>query len=181
MDKKLHFSNEQILSQVTLLSVLKGAKLLDTFGCWLLAGFGAALTFIIANNISKDIQNIKIPITIFIIAICICIIQKYLAVIITCGFEANEETERRISALAEKNKDILIDFDFDKYYKEIEKPYWWPSKFILRFFFQKIAKGDLNASVRSLIHCFQAQGTLVFIQAVLLIICSWQLILKINP
>src|SRR3989338_4763326 len=41
-------------------------------------------------------------------ATCICIIQKYLAVIITCGFEASEETERRISALTEKDKNILI-------------------------------------------------------------------------
>lgn len=181
MNKKLNFSNEQILAQATLLSVLKGSKTLDTFGCWLLAGFGAALTFIITNNISKGIQNIKSPITIFIIATCTCIIQKYLTVIITCGFEASEEAERKTSALAEKDKDILINFNFDKYCEEIEKPYWWPSKFILRFFFRKIAKGDLNASVRSLIHCFQAQSTLVFIQAVLLIICSWQLILKINP
>ena len=179
--RKINSSNEQILAQATLLSVLKGAKPLDSFGCWLLAGFGAALTFIITNNISKGIQNIKIPITIFIIATCICIIQKYLAVIITCGFEASEETERRISALTEKDKNILINFDFDKYCKEMEKPYWWPSKFIIRLFFQKIANGDLNAGAHLLIHCFQAQSTLVFIQAILLIICSWQLILKINP
>ncbi len=178
--EKLQFSNEQILAQASLLSVLKGAKLLDNFGCWLLASFGAALAFIIANNISRDLLIIKVPIIIFICATCICIIQKYLAITIACGFEANEETERRILVLIEKDKNIFTNFNFDKFCEEMEKPYWWPSKLIIRSFFHKIAKGDLNASVRLLVQCFQVQSMLVFIQAILLMVCSWQLIFRIN-
>lgn len=178
MNKKLQFSNEQILAQVAFMAALKSTKTIDAFACWLLAGFGIALSFIIANCASINVSTIKIPLIFFFIATSACVIQKYLAVIITCGFETSDEVEKKIRILLNKNGNMFDDLDFEKYFKEAKKPYWMPLKFILHISFEKLKKGDLTANARFLIHCFQAQGVLVFIQAVFLIVCAWKLLLK---
>lgn len=175
----MNFTNEQLVAQETLFGSLKGAKTLDAFACWFLAGFGSAITIIIVNLNLVKISNVKIPIIIFLIATCACIIQKYLSVIITCGFESNEEAKKRILSIAEKNEKILIDFDLGKYFKEIEKPCWFISKRIIKYFFKKISNGDLTAVARFLIYCFQIQCFLVFGQAILLIISAWGILQRL--
>ena len=180
-NKKLQFSNEQLIGQASLLGSLKGTKTLDTFAGWILAGFGTALTFIIANVTPIDFNKLKSALIIFIVATVFCAIQKYLAIIVICVFESSEEVNKRISSLVEKNPNIFDTFSWEKYFKEIERPYWPISKQIIRFFNKKLIDGDLNAGARLFIHCFQTQSILVVIEIVLLIICAWQLITIINP
>ena len=169
----MKFTNEQIIAQEALFGSLKGSKIVDTFACWLLAGFGAALTIIITNIGLQKISENKIYVAIFLIATCICIIQKYISVIITCGFEANEEVKKRILLLSQVNKDIFKDFDFEKYSTEVLKPYWKFSRRFIDSILKKVINGDLNAGGRVFIYCFQVQSILVLVQALLLIISAW--------
>lgn len=179
-NKKYNFSSEQIIANATLLGSLKGAKTLDTFAVWLLAGFGAALTFIIANIIPVDLNKLKFSLITFILATTVCVLQKYLAVIVSSSYDSSEETQKKIFLLLEKNENIFDNFDWRKYFEEIEKPFWPISKQIVQFFNNKLLNGDLNASARLLIHCLQAQSILVIIEITLLIICAWQVIIKIS-
>ena len=149
----------------------------STFATWLLAGFSAAFTLILANieEVSKFIEtaSIKEALFIFLYSMALAVIQKWLNTIIQGAFKGGEEGAKLDAALIQSgvqiNPEILL--------QEIENASWYPAKFLIKRQYNKVRAGDLLVGGRQQFKLAQLQGFLLLTQMGFAI---WSLVVLIN-
>jgi hypothetical protein len=141
------------------------SAVLDSFGVWLLAGFGAAISLIVVNLSSiKDyipISNIRHAILLFLVATICALLAKYLASIIS-AMAINSENGRQIGNDLPPNT-----VNFESILLEIETATFYPARWLVSSSFRKVRQGDFAASGRLTYKLAQIQGILLFAEVAL--------------
>ena len=91
-DKIKHLQEQVFANSLLTVGAGKSSAVLDSFVSWLLGGFGAALALVLSNLDSiapfVPIEAIKSSATIFMVAVVVGVVEKYLAAIVTGGAES---------------------------------------------------------------------------------------------
>jgi hypothetical protein len=81
-----HLNEQLVASRMLMESARRSSKMLDAFSCWLLAGFGALLGFLLAHQVIAR-QAVRESAAIFVAAAAGTVLQKYLAILVTAAAE----------------------------------------------------------------------------------------------
>jgi len=121
---------------------------LATYSSWLLVGFGAALTLILANikTITEyiDVSNIKYSVYLFLIALLIGVIQRLLFTILASSIKSGSEGERL--GKEEDEQDRVVDFEV--VFTEMLAAAYWPVNKLIEPQLEKIKNGDFAVAGR---------------------------------
>lgn len=157
------------VNKLLLLMAKHTSNSLNKFSGWLIAGFGAAFALVLTNieSISTfiHITSIRNSISIFLIALFLGVIQKWLNAIINASSTVSEESEEIGKNLAETKENANTDFLLS----EIKNSTFYPSKWMVSWQLNKIQRGDLSAPGRMIGKLSQIQSYLVLFQALLAI------------
>ena len=145
-------------------SVGKTSAMIDKFSSWLLAGFAAAITFLISNlsTISSKVSShyLQYSIYLFLVVLILSIIQKYLAtVVISASAGATLGRE-----LGNKIVENGIKLNFAVVFSEAENAVLPPMRYFIRKSFQKASAGNITATARTFTIITQVQGLLALLQ-----------------
>lgn len=158
----------------------KASAALDSFASWLLAGFGAALALVISSDttVGKYVseQDLKSAGVLFLWAAALTVIEKYLSAIIVGAAETAAQAAEAGRRLADDN----VDVNFSIVFQELQSAVIWPARWFVARSQAKVLRGDFASAGRSLLRCAQAQGFLVLVAAVLLLVAVGTLIRGLN-
>lgn len=139
---------------------------LEKFSGWLLAGFGAAFALILSNieQVAKfiSIDDIKIGVLLYLVALATGVLQRWVGSGIMGGAMISKEAEE-----LGRNADESV--DFNNVLTEIERSCLYPKKWLVRYQFNKIRSGDFSVAGRMQVVMAQLQGYMVLIQGGLVI------------
>ena len=159
------------VANTLMLGMAKGvSESLSKFATWLLAGFSAAFTLILANldNVTKFIQvnAIKEAVFLFLISLVIAVVQRWIFTIIQAGSLGSDEGMKIDSGLNQAglaiNKEVLL--------KEIEDASFYPAKYYIKKQYDKIRGGDHTVGGRQQIKLAQIQGFLMLAQVLMAVL-----------
>lgn len=162
-----HLNEKIFFNELVMASIGKSSALIDTFSGWVVAGFAGAVAFSLSNV--SSINSISPPeVTRFAlgslaVVVVAGILEKFLAVLLGGACAG--------SAVAKENKEELLAaeaMDFDFIFRETEKSFLPPFRFMARWSFGAIRDGDLTASTRLFVKIAQVQGCIAFLQASIL-------------
>lgn len=93
-----HFPEQLLACRSLILSAKNASDSMEKFVQWMLAGFGAGLTFLVANlsrvQTHLDFQHVKTAGVLFLWAAALGVVQRYLAMMIKTGADAFLEAEK---------------------------------------------------------------------------------------
>jgi hypothetical protein len=175
LDNIDHVHEKVLVSALLFASLGKGSEKVDTFSNWLLAGFAAAVSFLLANIgslashvPSKTLQEL---VTAFLIVFALGLVEKMLAVVVaaaSAGSAIGREMGDKIAATG-------TEVDIAYLLSEIERAVFPPIRRLVRRSFAKAQSGDLTAAARAYSHCVEAQIFLVLIQGGAVLWSVWLL------
>ena len=150
-------------------AVGKASRTIDSFSNWLLAGFAAAITFLLGNleSLSGQISSsgVQYCAYLFIAALILGILEKILATVIAAA-SAGAAIGREIGT---QNAERDIELQPDVFFSEMERTVLRPMRWFVRRSFAKAKSGDLTAAARSFAATVQVQGLLVTLQVVVVL------------
>ncbi len=164
-----HVHEKVLVSSLLFESIGKASATIDSFSNWLLAGFAAAVTFLLGNlePLSSHVSNwsVRYCAYLFIGVLLLGIAQKILATIVAAASAGaalgrqmgNESAERGIVL----EPDVVL--------SEMEHAILPPMRRFVRSSFAKVKRGDLTAAARSFSSAAQVQGLLVALQVILVL------------
>ncbi len=121
---------------------------LSSYSGWLLAGFAAALTLIMANikTVSEyiDTANIKYSIYLFLVALFVGVLQRLLFTILSSSIKSGEEGAK-LGEIEDKNGTTI---DIEIVFKEMLDAAYWPLNKLISPQLEKIKNGDFAAAGR---------------------------------
>lgn len=152
--------NDKILVG-SLLTMVSGriTASLDIFAGWVLAGFGAALAFLLGNSANiegfLDIASLRAATKIFVWAAVIGVIGRYFGATIVAIAATGAKGEK----LGEKHAGNIT----TGFLTEMERATPWFARWWIRRSFDKMRRGDFAASGRFLMWLAVFHSTLVFL------------------
>ncbi|MDA8127576.1 MAG: hypothetical protein M0Z73_02590 [Betaproteobacteria bacterium] len=142
-----------------LLTIMAGrtTESLTTFSSWLIGSFAAILGLLLSKidtvTTLLPAACIGLSIKIFLIAVSLHVLQRYLGAIVSGSEAASKEAESAAPA--------GVTLDFSRVVNEIERSIFWPARIFLRWTNKKILAGDFAAPGRLVVKLTQAQAFLV--------------------
>lgn len=163
--------HESILAgRLLMIMAAKVSENLSTFSSWLIGSFAAVLALIITNieKVSKFVpaERIGTAAFIFLFAVGLHVLQRYLAAIVAASAAAGKEAD---------GLTVSESLNFALVTAEIEKATLWPARLLVRKGFAKIAAGDHAASGRTQALFAQSQGLLVIFQVAFVLSAAYVL------
>lgn len=139
----------------------------EKFTGWLVAGLGAALTLLVSNlDKTKDMiapASVSYAIKIFVAILVAHTVQKILAIIVTSGVTAQEN-----SAGANMDPPLTM-AELYAFLSNLESAYPWPMKLMIRKSFARLRKGELTFFGKRLAQLSLCSAGLAALQVVLAI------------
>lgn len=139
---------------------------LEKFSGWLLAGVGAGFALILSNiDAIREfiyIESIKLAVYIYLAALALGILQRWLAAGINGASLVAKESE-------DLGRNAADSVNFDNVLTEIERATLYPQKWLVRYQFNKVRSGDFAIAGRMQAIMAQVQGFFVLGQGILVI------------
>jgi hypothetical protein len=162
--------NSKIAAQRALLAATRRVSDgLPTFSAWLLGGFGAAFSLVVANidKVSQfiEITHIRFGLVVFLISLTVAVLATYLSTIVKVALGAHEDGE----AIGKQMVGTEGGMDVELFMTEYERGLLPPIRWIARSSMKKAKAGDFVASARLIAMLSQVQSLLVIIQSILAI------------
>ena len=133
------------------------------FSSWMVAGFGIGLGLLVANiaTVAPYIPPsvISYAVNIFLIAVVINVLQRYLGTMIAGSIAVAKEVEG-----IQFTPGVNLNYVFS----EIERVTFWPTVYMVRWSSRKVLSGDLAFSGRLNARLAQISAWLVLIQVIVL-------------
>lgn len=153
--------NAQLLAASTLMASSAAlSKLVDSFGVWLLAGFGAAVALLLANL--DAVEPIYLPakalgevLMLLLWALGLAVLQRYLGIGVQAGAETFERTLGRIGRVD------ATTIDWPTFNAEIARAYPPPWRWVTRWAQRRAEAGDATVAARLVARLAVVQGLLV--------------------
>jgi hypothetical protein len=140
---KIPYFNEQILVCRALIVAAKNvSSAMDKFVQWLLAGFAAGLTYILANQ-RVSFASLRPAILAYLCAVAFGVIQRYLAMVVSIGTQVFQEAEK----LHDEKRPVDIARFFILYIDSLPAFNRWAAALSAKRFM----KGDVIASGKGLL------------------------------
>jgi hypothetical protein len=165
--------HQLIVGTMLLAAAGKASRALDTFGTWLLAGFGAAVALLLTNHDTLALipsAASRGEIRLFLFAVVLAVIQKYVAIIVTMADEGSTLGREIVTPHLGRGAQI----DPDMITSEVLRGLYGPQRWIVRKMFAK-SKGDFAAAPRAFMKMAQVQGLLVVLEVALFLIAIWRI------
>jgi len=160
--------NKIFVNKVLILMAEKISHQLASFSGWMIVGFGAAISLLVANiaEVAKYIKPecIGLSVKLFLGAVVLNVIQRYMAAKVASVVTMLEKLE---SIPEPKALDLAYFRD------QIEKVTFWPARIYLKWMNNKISNGDYTISGRMQGILAQIQAYLVFAQMILLVLAAY--------
>jgi hypothetical protein len=143
---------------------------LVSFSGWMIAGFGAVLGLLLSNldKVSPllPVTSIGFAVKLFVVAVALNLLQRYLAAIVGSAVAAAEEVEK-----------IKTPDDLDHHYllSQIESSMYWPSILLTRKINKKILAGDYSIGGRMVAKMAQIQAWFVVSQFGAVLVAAWNI------
>jgi hypothetical protein len=161
-----HVHEKVLVSSLLFEAIGKASATIDSFSNWLLAGFAAAITFMLGNfeALSSHVSNwsVRYCAYLFIGVLVLGIGQKLLATLVAAA-SAGAALGRK---MGNENAERGIELDPDAIFSEMERAILPPMRRFVTSSFAKVKRGDLTAAARSFSVVAQIQGILVAVQVV---------------
>jgi hypothetical protein len=158
-----------VVNSILFEAVGKASATIDSFSNWLLAGFGAAITFLLGNLKSLPSQlpgtSLRYCAYLFFGVLVIGILEKILATVVasaSAGATIGREIGNKISEKGIELQPTVI-------FRESERAILPPMRWFVSRSFKKVAAGDITAAARSFTVVAQIQGILVAVQVVFIL------------
>jgi len=163
--------NSRLAAQQTLLSATRRVSdALPSFSTWLLGGFGAAFSLVVANieNVSKfiEISHIRFGLIVFLISLAVAVLATYLSTVVKAALGAQEDGEALGKLFAATEGGIDAQLFMTEYKRGLLPPIRWMAQSSLK----KAEAGDVVAGARLIAKLSQLQALLVVIQSILALI-----------
>jgi hypothetical protein len=156
--------------QVLLAATRRVGDSLPTFSAWLLAGFGAAFSLVLANvdKVTKfiEITHIRFGLVVFLLSLAVAVIATYLSTIGKAALGAQEDAEALGKKLAETKAGMDVGVFLHEYQRGLIPPIRW----FARRSMSKAKSGDIVASARMIAKLSQVQALLVLSQSILALV-----------
>jgi hypothetical protein len=141
----------------------------SVFSGWLMVGFGAAFTLIVANidTVSKFISlaYIKFALILFLVGLVVAVLAKLVGTFVAAGVAGRGNggvLEAKIAAAGKT-------FDPDIFFTEFQKGYFPIQRWLITNSLDKVHRGDMAAGARLIAKMGQVHGMLVIVHAFLAI------------
>ena len=158
--------HEKVLASTLLFETAgKSSAIVDRFSGWLLAGYAAAVTFLVTNSaslsnaLSPDL--LRATIRWLFVAVLLAVAEKFLATILAAASSGASMGRKYVADLNERE----IEIDIKVVLREMERAMIPPMRWIVARSFRKAESGDLTAAARNISRCGQVQALLVLAQA----------------
>jgi hypothetical protein len=114
----------------------------------------------------------------FLAAVCVTVIEKYLYVLVTGGSEAADfaRTAFEDHFKTRREQQLPLNLNMQTFIREVIRPLFKPALWIASRALRKIAAGDTNAGVRQLVVISQIQGALMLVEVGLFVAAIWQIV-----
>jgi len=157
----------KVLAALTLMGgAVSLSKRVDGFAVWLLAGLGAALGLMLANLDAVlsyiPAAEFRATVNLFLCALGLAVLQRYLGVGIHVGAETFEATLGRFCRVGIGN------FDLSTFNAEVDKAYPPPWRWVVRWARRRGEAGDTTLMGRLVARLGLAQSILVLAEAVVI-------------
>lgn len=158
-----------LVNSLLFAAVGKGSAIIDSFSNWLLAGFAAAITFLLGNlqAVSEYVSKSSVQYCAYLFfgVLVLGILEKILATIVGSA-SAGAAAGREIAA---DNFKQDIELDPAVIFRESEKAILRPMRWFVSRSFKKAQAGDLTAAARSFTLVAQIQGFFVALQVLVVL------------
>lgn len=173
--------NEHTAATHTLLAAARRlSETLPAFSAWLLAGFGAAFSLVVANieTVSKFIfiTHIRFGLLVFLVSLAVAVLATYLSTMVKTALAAQEDGE----ALGKKIAASSVNFNLDLYMAEYGRGLFPPIRWIAHSAMKKAKAGDVVAGARMIAKLSQLQTFLVASQSILALVAVGALVLGLK-
>src|ERR1019366_10014155 len=133
-DPRFENIKEPVIPAAALCDALgKASNKIDAFASWLLAGFGAAMALLISSHdalawVTADTARSELKL--FGWALVVTVVQKYLAIIVTCGADgaASGRALVREHYKDQRDRDQAETLNAKAFTDEIQKAVPWPAR-----------------------------------------------------
>jgi hypothetical protein len=149
---------------------------LDKLATWFLAAFGAGLALTLSNfkEISAFIpsRSIACAAYLFLCASILCLIQRYIAMLVGCGASSSKEGRE----MGEK----LEHMDGEEFFAQIKAGMPNLVRFLSSRLLDDIAKGDFTAGGRMFLRLTLIQGLIASIEVIVLLVALSHIVYEIR-
>lgn len=132
---------------------------LAAFSSWMVAAFGAVFALLVANvdTVGKFIAPtaIGLSIKIFLGAVVLNVVQRYLATVVMASVAIGKEVE---------SLPVDCNIDIQHVFRQMEKATFWPTRLLARWVVQRVSAGDFSVGGRINSRMAQIQAWLVLAQ-----------------
>lgn len=140
---------------------------MSQFAAWLLLGFSASFTLILANiaTVSNFVEtaSIKSAVLVFLVSLLVAVVQRWIAASIMSGHKSGDAGA---AIDAELNAQGII-LNQSTVLSELEKASYYPAKWLIKIQFKKFREGDLTVGGRQQLKMSQIQALLMLVQVLL--------------
>lgn len=141
----------------------------DTFATWLLAGFGAAVGLLLSNDKASTLETapmIRSGTELFVWAMCVTVVEKYLAIIVAASSEAAAFSRTTFKEYLKERREAKLSetLSMQTFVKEFVRPIFKPAAWLASIQIRKVMAGDLNAGARPMVIISQTQGALLLVE-----------------
>ncbi len=172
-----HFWEKLLASKMLSSAAGHASAELASFSGWLITGFAAAFGLLLVNidAVSKFLDPGKLgrAIVLFLVAVVVHVIQRWLAAITAGSIAAGKEAA---SAAIEGSHEL----DFVVVFAEMERATYRPMRWFVRKSYAKVANGDVAAAGRMQAKLAQWQGFAVLAQLVLSVSAIAVVVVNLN-
>jgi len=163
--------NSRVAAQQALLAATRRVgDALPTFSTWLLGGFGAAFSLVVANieKVSQfiEVTHIRFGLLVFLAGLVVAVLATYLSTIVKAALGAQEDGEALGRKLAATEGGMNVELFMAEYKRGLLPPIRWIAQSSLR----KAEAGDFVAGARLIAKLSQVQALLVLCQSLLALV-----------
>jgi len=179
--KAAHIQTVVIAGKVMTEMASKMSTRFDSFGTWLLAGFGAGMALLLARHDQVSVipvTTIKLGATLFLVSVVLVVLEKYLAIVVGAAADVSEFTMQEINEHFKKQQEDKISpsIDLTVFNEKLLLGILPTHRWLVAWSIKRASNGDHSSSGQKLLWMAQFQGILIFVEAVIFLWAIGQLI-----
>lgn len=175
-----HLAERTAASQALLAATRRATESLSSFSGWLMAGFGAAFSLIIANveTVSKfvSLPHLKCALLLFLASLVIAVVVRLFGAMVGAGVASHEDGESIGIKLGASGEPFDISLFIAEFQRGLLPPYRW----IAARSMARARSGDTAAGARTIAKLSQLQALLVLLQAAVAIAAAVTFVLGLQ-
>ncbi len=153
----------------------------DSFGTWLLAGFGAGVALLLEKHDQVSVvplTTIKFGVSLFLFSSILVVIEKYLAIVVGAAADSAEFATKEVNEHFKKQREdgIPLAFDVVTFSEKLLLGMLPTHRWFVAWAIKRFSGDDFSRVGRALMWIAQVQGILILAEVALFLWSIWRLI-----